>query len=1183
MKKITFSLALCFILLVVKANITGNISINQGTISFTVKNGYDVLGIPGYDYLTQPGAPMLPVKNFSFIIPSTQRVSQIYVNSITEIDLTGIFNIYPVQAPQYIMGPLNPFTEPDPAIYNANQFYPASNFSTGFTGNMNGAKIFSFGFYPFHYNPVTKQLKLITEINFTLVLETDPATFIKPAKMSEAQQASNIQTLSGMVANSGDIASFYSFPKSLPFDVYDHVILTTPAYQGIMQQLADTLTQYGLRTMVFAQNFATPEDARAFLQNIHTTTNPFKYLTIGGDFNIFPGKDFNIELCDANNNCRTGIMADYFYADINGTFNEGLGQYGDYALDLSVGRLPFHNATDAQNFVEKYFDYMGHPYGENTDCQGCETRALSFSSYDGVVLPSQLNETNLILSSHFNTLVLSAIAGNTIEDVKNALNNTNPNPNAPKYGVVCGYGHGDYNKFEACSSSPDFFYNYDFDPFSNNFSRKQIMLLQACVAGAYYDPNQPGGSYYTSSDYKSPAVEYFNNPNCGVAIIGNSNIAQAGQTELLTESFFGCLFDRTEPNHYRIGDAFNYTKSQFNQSGTLDGEAKNEFYRLNLSGLPSMPVWSKPPKTLNVAVTPTSNINNFVRVTVANPVYSEDITVCISKKNINGEFEIYAAQCSTVTAGINKNFDFQIEAFETPITNGDVYITVSGRNYIPFCTKRSIDINSQYAYIDNFIVHDDLPNDTYTGDGDGSIDAGEYIELSPKIINVNVPQNINTTVTLSTTNTNITIYNSTGNFLMPAQASELILDHVFSFLVSPDCPDNENVKFILSFSGGYSQEFYITVHAPVLTYYANYYSITPTNEIITSGDNLQLRFVVTNTGSEDAVGVSVKLAANGFIPAQTLNYFGTIPFGPEFIESPVYSLTASGFNANLPQTLTFISQHGRQEIQTLNFVKQTTPATVQGFDYIPGSNTITLKWDKVSGCRGYRIYQVDDAGVTLWSQNIYNENTTEYLISSLTPNTTYKYKMSYFASSGNYGNESLRSAVLIAGTNPPLHTGWPVTLCENYNIGNITAFDINNNGSKEIFSSYSKPPGGILGYNEDATKIFSNDFGFINTQRGTCMPAFADFNNDNFTDMATVNLISTGIYRVRIFKTTDDIVDGNADEWLSSPVGSVMTETDNIGTVVADIDGDGKKDIIVCPKNGNTVFVQRNNGDETFT
>ena len=65
MKKITFSLALCFILLVVKANITGNISINQGTISFTVKNGYDVLGIPGYDYLTQPGAPMLPVKNFS--------------------------------------------------------------------------------------------------------------------------------------------------------------------------------------------------------------------------------------------------------------------------------------------------------------------------------------------------------------------------------------------------------------------------------------------------------------------------------------------------------------------------------------------------------------------------------------------------------------------------------------------------------------------------------------------------------------------------------------------------------------------------------------------------------------------------------------------------------------------------------------------------------------------------------------------------------------------------------------------------------------------------------------------------------------------------------------------------------------------------------------------------------------
>ena len=207
-----------------------------------------------------------------------------------------------------------------------------------------------------------------------------------------------------------------------------------------------------------------------------------------------------------------------------------------------------------------------------------------------------------------------------------------------------------------------------------------------------------------------------------------------------------------------------------------------------------MPVWSKTPAALNVAITPTTNINNFVRVTVANPTYAEDITVCISK-GVAPDYEIYMILTQTATPGTTLNFDFPLTQFGSiPISNGNINIAVSGHNYIPYSkSNRVIDLSSQYAFVDNYTINDNL------GDNDQIADAGENISINTNVYNYNIAPPCSTTVVLSTINSYVTITDNSETFLLSISGSSINLNNAFSFSISPNCPDQENIKLTLTF------------------------------------------------------------------------------------------------------------------------------------------------------------------------------------------------------------------------------------------------------------------------------------------------------------------------------------------------------------------------------------------------
>jgi len=149
------------------ADYNGTITVNSQSLSFEQKDGYNIIKLESYNFLTQPGAPRLPAKNFMYIIPFDKKVISISITNITEQNISGTFSIYPAQE-AYIPDATPVFTQPNPAIYNTNTFWPNLCITMGGNHTMSGTKLISLMFCPVKYNPVTGEARLITSVTFTL-------------------------------------------------------------------------------------------------------------------------------------------------------------------------------------------------------------------------------------------------------------------------------------------------------------------------------------------------------------------------------------------------------------------------------------------------------------------------------------------------------------------------------------------------------------------------------------------------------------------------------------------------------------------------------------------------------------------------------------------------------------------------------------------------------------------------------------------------------------------------------------------------------------------------------------------------------------------------------------------------------------------------------------------------------
>ena len=126
---------------------------------------FHVLTIPKYGYTPEIGKPQLPVIRLQIAVPASADVELNVLDS--EYSKLEGYNVYPVQEP--IPEAEHAKFAIDRDFYSLNSFYPAELAKMGYSGWLREFRIIQLELNPVWFNPVSKELKVYSNLKIELV------------------------------------------------------------------------------------------------------------------------------------------------------------------------------------------------------------------------------------------------------------------------------------------------------------------------------------------------------------------------------------------------------------------------------------------------------------------------------------------------------------------------------------------------------------------------------------------------------------------------------------------------------------------------------------------------------------------------------------------------------------------------------------------------------------------------------------------------------------------------------------------------------------------------------------------------------------------------------------------------------------------------------------------------------
>jgi len=204
-KKAFLALVLSFTILQAGEKIL-EFSFDPGHVKLGQSRGYVTVTYEDYAHVNPYGAPMLPSKGLSILIPANSSFQGYEILSMSTKSIASGYKVMPQQKPVPIsykvptefIGPLDKF-------YKKNAFYPESPVKFGKVGNMSGFRLTSFLVYPVIYNPVSGELKVITHLVLKVKYEEGKRV---PSPITHNELTLLRNQLKGLVVNPEDIDVF---------------------------------------------------------------------------------------------------------------------------------------------------------------------------------------------------------------------------------------------------------------------------------------------------------------------------------------------------------------------------------------------------------------------------------------------------------------------------------------------------------------------------------------------------------------------------------------------------------------------------------------------------------------------------------------------------------------------------------------------------------------------------------------------------------------------------------------------------------------------------------------------------------------------------------------------------------------------------------------------------------------
>ncbi|MBN3034248.1 MAG: hypothetical protein JW861_01580, partial [Bacteroidales bacterium] len=808
--------------------------------------------LPGHFLPSREGAPNLPGNGRFIAIPQGAVASYKVLSYRTET-FTGIELEPAPRIPwETETGPL--VYRKDEEIYSRNRFYPEQPVMLSEPDVIRGVDVVMLGITPFHYNPVTLELVLYRDIRIEISFEGGNGHFGEDRLRSRwfdpilSDALLNWSSLPEM-----DYSRMYQ-PSDTPD--WEYIIITPndPVYISWADSIKVFRTLQGIRSGVVTTTEAggnTTSAIESYLNNAYNTwAIPPVAVLLLGDYGT-SGNTVVSPIWD--NYCAS----DNIYADVT----------GNSMPDIVLARMTAQNATHVQTMVTKFLNYERNPptnpgfydnpitaLGWQTErwFQICAETCGGFWKHEMGKTPARINAiysgspgSTWSTATNTSTVVnyfgpnglgyipatpaeLGGWTGGNASLINNAINSGCFMLLHRDHGGTSGWGEPAYS-----SSDINGLHNTDLT----------YVWSVNCLTGKYN---------YSSEVFAEKFHRYtYNGANSGaLGIVAASEVSYS----FVNDTYVWGAWDNmwpdfmpgygTTPDSRGVLPAFaNAAGKYFLQQSSWPYNTSNKEVTYNLfhhHGDAFSTVYCVMPQNLTV---------------VHNPILYAGVT----------SFDIQANDGSFIALTVNGEIIGTAEGTGAPVTilipgqtpPDQVLVTVTLQNYFRYTAL--VDVippTGPYVVRKSYTI-----NDVTGGNGDGLMDYGETNLLTLEVENVGVQAANNVTVTLSTTDTYITITDGTEFYgTIPAGGSLSVTDG-FAYDVANNLPDGHVASFEVSATDGtntWVSYFFIPGHAPVLEF-VDYTLADPNgnnNGKWDPGETVQITIEVENSGSSEAFNVA---------------------------------------------------------------------------------------------------------------------------------------------------------------------------------------------------------------------------------------------------------------------------------------------------------------------------------------
>jgi hypothetical protein len=608
------------------------------------------------------------------------------------------------------------------------------------------------------------------------------------------------------------------------------------------------------------------------------------------------------------------IESDNYY-----TFIEG----NDYFPEIFIGRISIDGISDLSSYLTKLFSYERTPYMGDTDWY---LRATVISGGDdGYFVSPRI--TKLWCADR-----MKDVGFTNVDTLFDSYSNY-VSPAEINASINSGVSFVNYRGYGTASGWAGPYYTYSNLSSLYNGPKYPVMTSIVCGTGDFNDyVDICFGEYWIRLNGKG-----------GPGFIGNTNhYAHTVWTNAIDCGIYWGLF---------VENVSTLAQAQYMGKITLwhafpddqypGGQVELYFNSYNILGDPELNCWTGIPQNLVVSYPESLQFGqNLLSVQVDD--YSgdplEDAYVCVTNDN-----DVFTGGFTSQDGSIN--FDVQ------PNNAGDLYVTVTSRNYAPHEGVVTY-YNSDVAVGYSAHLIDDDNNGQSSGNGNGIANPTETIELGVDLHNYGQSVTANgVSAVLSSESPFITVTQNTASYgdIAPGQSASATQPYLIE--VASNALDAVTVDLLLAVSDNSGHSWNSVVQIPIEAAQFTVDEVTILdngNGQIDPGEIFEIYLLATNSGSNGMTGASAILRTND---DQVTIYDSMAVFG---------DCTPGGYFDNLNDTFMLSVDSDIYVGHLINFTLEFTDANSQNVTAAFNQVVGTVSSDDPIGPDNYGYYCLDN-------------------------------------------------------------------------------------------------------------------------------------------------------------------------------------------------------------------------------